>query len=208
MNDLTGRIIGAFNKISLFQIITIILVFTSLLITEKRNNAQIKYQQDLLSRMDTLEMMIHQSNRQIDSLNLMHPWKKKMSSVRDSKECSSTILGKLMWGNYSKNLHVSMVQALETYTGPKTVVNSTRRYWNKKSKHCCGKAIDLKLCDETLEWLISDEGLVWMDAHNITMYIEDRPSSKLLHKYESKPEYAEYVFRNPKATGPHIHLNT
>ena len=47
-----------------------------------------------------------------------------------------------------------------------------------------------------------------MSKHNITMYIEDKPSSKILPKYEKLSEYADYVFRNPRATGPHIHINT
>lgn len=130
MDNITGRIIGAFNKISLFQIITILLVIGSITQTNMNRSKDVEYQQFLLNRIDTLKIEVDKANLQIDSLNMMHPWREKKAykNGKARTSCSSTILGKLMWGGYSTNLHTSLVTALEAYTGPKVCVNSTVRH--------------------------------------------------------------------------------
>lgn len=45
-----------------------------------------------------------------------------------------------------------------------------------------------------------------MSEHNLKMYIEGRPGCKEVKQYLSRPECAEYVFFNPRATGSHIHI--
>jgi hypothetical protein len=160
MNNLTSRIIGAVKQVSVYRIVTLATVLTLLLQSVTNQERNTIYQESLIKRMDTLEMKIQETTRQIDSLNMMHPWKAKSNKRTSLNICNSTIIGKLLWGGYSSNLHVTMVKALEDYTGPKVCVNSTIRHWNTKSAHKYGKAIDLKLEDDVLEWLISDQGLV------------------------------------------------
>lgn len=56
-------------------------------------------------------------------------------------------------------------------------------------------------------WLTSDEGRDWLDQHNLIFYIEAKPRDKKLDLYKENERFRPYVFENPEATGPHIHLN-
>lgn len=39
------------------------------------------------------------------------------------------------------------------------------------------------------------------------MYIEGQPGCRKVKKYLSDPIAKDYVFFNPEASGPHVHLN-
>lgn len=57
-----------------------------------------------------------------------------------------------------------------------------------------------------IEYLVSEEGQLWLKAHNLMFYIEGKPGCKKVSKYLYDPKCACYVFFNPHATGAHIHV--
>ena len=92
--------------------------------------------------------------------------------------------------------------------GPDVRISSLVRHkWSSKSKHRCGKAVDFEFSHELIDWLVSEVGKSWMEKHGMTFFIEDVPGSKVLKPYLQDVKYVKYVFENPYATGPHIHLN-
>lgn len=106
--------------------------------------------------------------------------------------------------NVDTSIHEDLRMALVSYTGPKVRINSLRRHWGTKSDHERGKAVDFDLCPSIVEYLTSEQGQKWLKEHSLMFYIEGRPGSREVKTYEEK--YAQYVFYNPKATGPHIHI--
>lgn len=79
-------------------------------------------------------------------------------------------------------------------------------FGNSKSKHRIGKAMDLALNKEGyefLDWIITDEGIVWREKYGVTVYIE---SKKYALKNNLKREFRQFFLRNKYATGNHIHL--
>ena len=85
-------------------------------------------------------------------------------------------------------------------------VNSLKRHFNCKSDHYRGKAVDLELSHELIEWLISEDGRSWLSGHNLMFYIEGKPHSPKVAKYLKDERTREFVFFNPRATGNHIHI--
>lgn len=119
---------------------------------------------------------------------------------------SGTFLGFKLQTALNTNVSNTLRTALQEYSGPKTSITSLRRF-GTKSKHCCGKAVDFEWSHELIEFLVTPEGTAWREKYGFTFYIEDTPRSPLLTPYKKDVNYSKYVFENPKATGPHIHLN-
>lgn len=120
---------------------------------------------------------------------------------------SKNFLGFRLLGRLNTNIHHNLKLALTEYNGPKKAITSLRRNWRTNSKHNCGKAVDFEFDHSLIEWLVSEEGTAWRNKYGFTFYIEDRPGRKSLIPYKQNPVFNEYVFENPNATGPHIHLH-
>jgi len=156
-------------------------------------------------KIDSLIMKTNIMQNQIDSLQMMHPW--KTPSKKMSQKCvSGTFLGFALWGTKNTNIHDDLEEALISYSGPKVKITSLRRHWGTSSKHECGKAVDMEFCHDLIDWLVSEQGQSWCETHNLKFYIEAKPKAKVLQPYKSSEVYAAYVFENPHATGPHIHI--
>jgi hypothetical protein len=80
------------------------------------------------------------------------------------------------------------------------------RYWNNYSQHAHGKAVDFEWSTDLITYLGTAEGIEWLNTHNLMYYIEDKPGSRLLVPYKQNASTAQYVFENPSATGPHVHI--
>lgn len=106
-------------------------------------------------------------------------------------------------------ISAKMDSVMLSYKGPKVLVTSLRRNWNKKSDHYHGNAVDFDFSHEMIMYLVSEEGKAWMLEHGLYFYIEGRPGSKKVAEYLKDPLTAPYVFFNPNAkgrSGNHIHL--
>lgn len=119
---------------------------------------------------------------------------------------SKTFLGFELQQPLNTNISSRLKEMLKSYSGPKVRINSLRRFGNK-SKHCSGNAVDLEWNTDLINYLVSPEGQQWINQWNLTFYIEAKPGDKCLLPYKKDKLYSEYVFENPSATGPHIHLN-
>ena len=104
------------------------------------------------------------------------------------------------------NVTSQLKEVLLSYQGPKSRISSLRRF-GTRSKHCCGKAVDLEWSKEMIDYLVSPEGLLWLNQWNLTFYIEAKPGDPALLPYKNNTNYKPYVFENKGASGPHIHLN-
>lgn len=104
-------------------------------------------------------------------------------------------------------INSTLKDALQEYNGPRPLINSLRRNWNSHSPHTYGKAVDFQWSPEMIEYLVSEEGLKWLDKFQVTFYIEGKPGSSKVAAYKGKEPYKKYIFENPSATGDHIHLN-
>lgn len=100
----------------------------------------------------------------------------------------------------------ALIRAIIDYDGPQVIITSAHRAWSKRSKHYCGKALDLDLTPEVAEYLVSPSGEAFLARHNLEFFIEDKPTSKELKSYSVQARYARFIFKNPFATGSHIHL--
>lgn len=151
------------------------------------------------------DSVIYNLNRQLDSLNTIHP---KPKNRKQGWICPQTFLGFTLWGRVNTNgISEDLIEALENFTGPKVKITSLRRNWKTKSQHNHGRAVDLEFDHALITWLISDEGQSWLRSHGLNFYIEDRPNSKKLLPYKQDVDTLPFVFENPSATGAHIHLN-
>lgn len=117
-----------------------------------------------------------------------------------------SFLGFSLLGRCNTNISNLLRDALITFPGPKVRITSLRRNWNTHSQHNCGKAVDMEWSEELIDFLVTEEATTWLDQHNLMFYIEDRPGSVKLHKYKNDLKYSKYVFENPHATGPHVHV--
>lgn len=117
-----------------------------------------------------------------------------------------TFMGFNLLGRCDVNVSSLLKEALTTFPGPKVRITSLRRNWNSNSQHNHGKAVDMEWSEELIDFLVTEEGSTWLSSHNMMFYIEDRPGSVKLRKYKQDPKYSEFVFENPHATGPHVHL--
>lgn len=122
------------------------------------------------------------------------------------KSYSTNFLDFKLLGKVNTKVSCSLESALADFTGPKVRITSLRRHWNSHSQHAHGNAVDFEWSTELITYLSTPEGIAWLDSHNLMYYIEDRPGSRLLIPYKSNPETAPFVFENPSATGPHIHI--
>ena len=52
------------------------------------------------------------------------------------------------------------------------------------------------------EWFLTPEGQTWINSNNLTIYLE-----KIYDEKFRTGEHKQWVFDNPNATGPHIHIN-
>lgn len=167
------------------------------------------------TRLDSMTIFIDsfqlKTESNFDSLWSIHPWQNP-KAIKKSKRLSSnyckesTFLGFILWRVKSTEIHEDLEKALTGYSGPKVKITSLKRHWGTKSKHECGKAVDLELCPNLVNWLCTSDGIAWLESHNLKFYIEDRPNSKSLEKYKADEVYSKYVFENKRATGPHIHI--
>lgn len=101
-----------------------------------------------------------------------------------------------------KELYAALLELDNSIT-----ITSAYRPNNSKSYHAYGKAVDVRLDDEGMEffkWLITPEGFAWREKHNIRFMFELH-NRELLKNYSGKV-FKPYLFYNRKATGPHIHL--
>lgn len=156
-------------------------------------------------KLDSINTKIEFMQRQIDSLQEIHPWKnpKKLSAA----SCKNgTFLGFVLWGTKNTNISSELRLALEAYQGPKVMITSLRRHWGTKSNHEHGKAVDMQLTTDLTDWLVSEEGQKWLENHSLKFYIEDVPKADSLWVYKKSDTFSKYVFENPNATGPHIHI--
>ena len=119
---------------------------------------------------------------------------------------SGTFLGFKLEQSLNTRITQELKDALVDYSGPKSPISSLRRF-GTRSKHCCGKAVDFAWNKDLIDYLISPEGAAWREKHGMTFYIESTPKDSILLPYKKDTNYSQYVFENPKATGPHIHLN-
>ena len=79
-------------------------------------------------------------------------------------------------------------------------------FGNSKSKHRHGKAMDLALDKEGyefLDWILTKEGVEWMEINKVTVYIESKRNSL---KKNLPKELKQFFLRNSHATGNHIHI--
>ena len=160
-----------------------------------------QFEQKVISNIDSLR-------KQIDTLNMIHPYqkvgKKKISSRTVCK--SGTFLGFLVRSKIDTNLSDKLYNALYVYNGPKVSIGSARRHSNHKSDHYTGNAIDLEFDHELIEFLVSADGQKWLSSFGLYFFIEGKPGSSKVRKYEEFQDTSKYVFYNPRATGDQIHL--
>lgn len=124
---------------------------------------------------------------------------------------STSFLGFTLQKNLNTAVDNRLKEALiefKTLNVPTVIISSLVRHkWNPKSKHRTGKAVDFEFNHELIDWLVSEEGQIWINKYGITFYIEDKPGSKALIPYLKNSKYSKYVFENKYATGKHIHIN-
>jgi len=118
----------------------------------------------------------------------------------------TSFLGFRLQQKLNTRVSTTLREALLDYREPKVPISSLRRH-GTNSKHCCGKAVDFQWSKELINYLITPEGTAWRDKYGFTFYIEATPGSACLVPYKNDTNYSKYVFENPNATGPHIHLN-
>lgn len=190
-----------YRGIMVFLVTAVMLKMGEMNISMTTQNTKFKEEiQQLHQKIDTLEL-------KIDSLDNMHPWRKISKARGLSSICTDgTFLGFVLYTPVDTNIDNRLYTALESFSGPKVKVNSLRRHRNNGSAHNHGRAIDLELSPELIEFLVSEEGHRWMDEHSVVFYIEGLPGSRRVAKYLSNPDTARYVFFNPSATGDHVHL--
>ena len=195
-------------SINIILIITIMHLYTDIM------NIKQQTKEDIDTLTETLDY--YQCN--VDSLsNLVtykHTVKTKVSkqtqkSPQKIKESTILQFDSFKWYNsVDVYLHKSMCKALDQYSGPDNIlITSMRRKWCKHSKHFTGEAVDIQLNQSgrnMFEWMISEDGKLWLTDHNLFFYIEDKPGSSKLKEFRER--FSEYIFENKNATGLHIHL--
>lgn len=159
----------------------------------------------LENRVNQLDSLNNSLQHQIDSLNIIHP---KPSSRRMGWICPQTFYGFALWGRVNTyGVSEDLIEALQSFNGPKVKITSLRRNWSSKSQHNHGRAVDLEFDNALILWLVSEQGQSWLNDHGLNFYIEDKPHSRKLLPYKEDATTSPYVFENPHATGAHIHLN-
>lgn len=208
-------------KLSQFQLVSIfmnmlLLATCTYLYTEIKETHQMTVQKtdELLEIIDyyqcnvdslaelTVQKHENRSNKKSDNVA-------KNRKINKSKKSSiMSFEGFRVASNVDRYLHSSLCKALKSYNGPGSVlITSMRRLYCKHSKHSTGEAIDINMDKHgrnMLEWLISPEGLEWLQDHKLSFYVEDKPRSCRLDEFRDR--FSEYIFENRRATGLHIHM--
>jgi hypothetical protein len=166
---------------------------------------------ELTNRIDSVTLKLDKMETQIDTINRMHPWKQLRTGgskkISASWSCPATFLGFLLYTPVDVRIDSTLYTALANYNGPESVINSLRRSWKGKSKHNVGKAVDMGLTNDLVEYLISEEGEKWLKDHNLKYFIEGKPGSRVVSSYTKDPRTSRFVKFNPDATGDHIHMH-
>lgn len=102
-------------------------------------------------------------------------------------------------------LNPAIHDAVENYTGPLMEPTSGLRFWNRKSKHAAGKALDVDLSYSVANYLVTEEGQAWLNKYGLKFCIEDKSWTKEMQSYRAE-KFQPYIFINPNATGSHIHI--
>ena len=138
--------------------------------------------------------------------------KKDSRQLHSKKQVSSWVKGGefLGFALQAARIDTAITNALKSalllYTGPGATISSLRRHHNCKSDHYSGNADDFEFCDKLIQYLVSDEGMSWLNAHSLYFFIEGKPGSRKVATYLKNASTASFVFFNPSATGNHIHL--
>ena len=128
----------------------------------------------------------------------------KAKKTKKSTRTRGEYMGFKLLGSLNTDVSNDLKNALASYTGPATPITSLRRHWGTKSQHERGRAVDFDLCPILAEYLCSEAGKAWLSLNKMTFMIEGRPGCREVKTYIEK--YKEYIFFNPNATGPHIHI--
>lgn len=102
-------------------------------------------------------------------------------------------------------LNPTLIEAIETYEGPLMEPTSGLRFWNRKSKHAAGRALDVDLSYSVANYLVTEEGQAWLNKYGLKFCIEDKGWTKEMQSYRAE-KFQPYIFINPNATGSHIHI--
>lgn len=162
-----------------------------------------------VNRIHSIDLMVDSVKARLDTMELIHPWKTfKPSTTSKTKKtslvCDGTFLGFILYTPVDTSLCEEFKLALSHYDGPQVKINSLKRR-GSRSKHCKGRAADLELSSQLVEYLTSDHGQLWLNAHGLTFMIEGKPGSRRVSKYYNTP-HRSYVYFNPNATGDHVHI--
>ena len=175
---------------------------------------QFKINNELKSTTSQLEMQVEILSKNMlnfkasmDTLRDTHPYMNKKWRGKKTSCASGSFFGFLLYTPVDTAVSKELVMALSDYNGPKAKINSLKRHYNHKSKHYCGKAVDLAWDETVISFLISDEGQTRLHKHGIPFYVDGRPGSNRGSKYLGDQKSAQFVFFNPNATADHVHLN-
>lgn len=102
-------------------------------------------------------------------------------------------------------LNPQLHEAVENYAGPLMEPTSGLRFWNRKSKHAAGRALDVDLSYSVADYLVTEAGKAWLDKYGLKFCIEDKGWTKEMNAYKAE-KFQPYIFINPNATGSHIHI--
>lgn len=62
-----------------------------------------------------------------------------------------TFLDFKLWGKCDTRVSPQLINSLKSYSGPKVKITSLRRHWGTKSRHECGKAVDMEFSHALIE---------------------------------------------------------
>lgn len=103
------------------------------------------------------------------------------------------------------DIHEDLKMALIECPNKDATITSGRRHSGyRRSLHRSGKAIDIHQDSDYIDWLISKDGISWLNQYNLEFFIEDC-SKKGIKKL--KEEHRKYFRWVPWCTGLHTHLN-
>lgn len=169
-------------------------------IQNKKENIYINVLDSLLQRIDSLEHDLDAQRKTLEEI--------KRSRLKTAKLLTTQLkIVRLEHPLMSAQAHVKFHlddkfrEALFSYDGPPILITSafrTKSFGNKKSKHKQKKAVDIAWDTKVADWLLSEKGKQWIVTNNLTVYFEKIKDKK----YKNTP----FFLKNPRATGPHIHI--
>lgn len=111
---------------------------------------------------------------------------------------------------YNVAMDKSLYAALVHCDGPPVTLTSIRRNYNPRSHHYHGKAIDIRLDNQGMNfanWLVTPEGKAWRDNFDVKFYVEDAHHSSVLKTtFALHSALWQHKLINEKASGPHLHV--